>query len=58
MFHLAINVENRLKYIEFCSTRNLLVSAGSDFHGEHLSHRRNITTDTTLEDISWLESLK
>ena len=57
-FHPAINVENRLKYIEYCSTNNLLISAGSDFHGEHLSHRRNITTEAKLEDIKWLEDLK
>ena len=57
-FHPAISVENRLKYIEFCSTNDLLISAGSDFHGEHLFHRRNITTEATLKDIEWLESLK
>ncbi len=57
-FHPAIDVENRSTYVEFCSTHNLLVSAGSDFHGSHLSHRKNITTEATLNDIGWLESLK
>ena len=56
-FHPAINVENRLKYIEFCSTNGLLISAGSDFHGEHLSNRRNITTEATLDDIEWLNNI-
>lgn len=54
-FHPAISVDNRYKYIEFCKENNLLVSAGSDFHGEHLSHRRNITTEATLDDIRWIE---
>ena len=57
-FHPAINVENRSTYIEFCSTHKLLVSAGSDFHGSHLPHRKNITTEASLEDIKWLEDLK
>ena len=54
-FHPAISIDNRYKYLEFCKNKNLLVSAGSDFHGEHLSHRRNITTEATLDDVTWLE---
>ena len=57
-FHPAISVENRYKYIKYCRDNNLLISAGSDFHGEHLSHRRNITTEATLDDIEWLDGLK
>ena len=57
-FHPAISLDNRAKYIEYCSKNNLLISAGSDFHGEHLPHRRNITTEATLDDIKWIESLK
>ena len=56
-FHPAISDDNRLMYIDFCRTNNLLISAGSDFHGEHLSHRRNITTEATLDDIKWLKSI-
>ena len=43
---------------DYCRNNNLLISAGSDFHGEHFSHRRNITTEATLNDIEWLEDLK
>lgn len=57
-FHPSISVENRYKYIKYCRDNNLLISAGSDFHGEHLSHRRNITTEATLDDIEWLDGLK
>lgn len=56
-FHPAISLENRLIYIQFAKDNNLLISAGSDFHGEHLSHRRKITTIATLEDIEWLKDI-
>ena len=56
-FHPAINDKNRIKYIEFARNNNLLISAGSDFHGEHLVHRREITTESTLDDIEWLDKL-
>lgn len=56
-FHPAISEDNRYKYMEFAKNNKLLISAGSDFHGEHLSHRRNITTIATLEDIDWIENL-
>lgn len=56
-FHPSISEENRLKYIEFARNNNLLISAGSDFHGNHLPHRRGITTTATLEDIEWLKKL-
>ena len=54
-FHPAINIENRYKYINFCKENNILISAGSDFHGSHLPHRKNITTEAKLNDIYWLE---
>lgn len=54
-FHPAINVINRKKYIKFAKDNNLLISAGSDFHGSHLVHRMGITTPATLKDIDWLE---
>lgn len=56
-FHPAINVSNRIKYVNYCKDNELLISAGSDFHGSHLSHRKNITTIATLDDIEWLKSL-
>lgn len=57
-FHPVISKENRTKYMEFAKKNNLFISAGSDFHGEHLPHRRGITTEATLEEISWLKDLK
>lgn len=57
-FHPAIDDDNRKVYIDYCKKNNLLISAGSDFHGEHFSHRRNITTVATLNDIEWIEDLK
>ncbi len=54
-FHPAINKENRIKYINYCKDNNLLISAGSDFHGPHLSHRMEITTEAILDDISWIK---
>ena len=56
-FHPAISLENRLIYMQFAKDNNLLISAGSDFHGEHLSHRRKITTIATLDDIEWLKDI-
>ena len=56
-FHPAISLENRLIYIQFAKDNKLLISAGSDFHGEHLSHRRKITTIATLDDIEWLKDI-
>ena len=53
-FHPAISKENRVKYIKFANDNNLLISAGSDFHGSHLPHRKNITTEATQKDITWL----
>ncbi len=57
-FHPAINEVNREKYINFARDNNLLISAGSDFHGSHLPHRQGITTIATLDDIDWLQNLK
>lgn len=56
-YHPAISEENRFKYIQFCRDNKLLISAGSDFHGEHLSHRRNINTEARIEEIEWLNNL-
>ncbi len=56
-YHPAINDVNRDKYIKYCRDNKLLISAGSDFHGEHLLHRRNITTEAKIEDIEWLKDL-
>ncbi len=57
-FHPAINENNREKYIKFARDNNLLISAGSDFHGSHLPHRQGITTFATLDDIDWLKNLE
>lgn len=54
-FHPAINCDNRDKYIKFCRDNNLLISAGSDFHGNHLEHRKNINTEASLKEIDWLK---
>lgn len=54
-FHPAINEENRKKYIRFARENNLLISAGSDFHGDHLPHRKTIKTEATFAEVNWLE---
>ena len=57
-FHPSIDADRRKLYIKFANDNDLLISAGSDFHGSHLPHRKNITTEASLEDIKWLEGLK
>lgn len=54
-FHPSISLDNQTKYIEYANKNNLLISAGSDFHGSHLPHRKNITTKATLNEITWLK---
>lgn len=56
-FHPSISTENREKYIKIAKQNNWLISAGSDFHGPHLEHRKNINTEATLEEINWLNNL-
>lgn len=50
-FHPSISKENRYKYIEIAKLYNLQISAGSDFHGPHLQHRKNIDTEANLNEI-------
>ena len=57
-FHPSISIENRRKYLAFAKEHNLLVSAGSDFHGPHLFHRMQINTDATLEEVTVLKRIK
>ena len=54
-FHPSISIENRRKYLAFAKEHNLLVSAGSDFHGPHLAHRKNINTEATTKEITVLK---
>ena len=54
-FHPSISLDNQSKYIEYANKNNLLISAGSDFHGSHLPHRKNITTKATLNEITWIK---
>ena len=57
-FHPSINIKNRDKYLAFAKEHNLLVSAGSDFHGPHLAHRMEINTDAPLEEVTVLKRIK
>lgn len=57
-FHPSISLENRKKYLNFVKEHHLLVSAGSDFHGPHLAHRKNIDTEATLKDVTVLKRIK
>lgn len=54
-FHPSISEENRKKYMKFARIHHLLISAGSDFHGPHLEHRKNIDTKATVEDIPYIK---
>ncbi len=54
VYHPSINETNRKRYIEFAKEHNLMMSAGSDFHGPHLFHRQKITTEAKSEEINWL----
>lgn len=56
-FHPAISKENRKKYIEYAQRNGLLISAGSDFHGSYLPHRRGINTDAMTEDVTVLKKI-
>jgi predicted metal-dependent phosphoesterase TrpH len=53
-YHPSIDTDRRTLYIKFANDNDLLISAGSDFHGSHLPHRTGIKTIATLNDISWL----
>lgn len=57
-FHPSINIENREKYLAFAKSHNLLISAGSDFHGPNFSHRMNINTEANFSDVSLLSKVK
>lgn len=55
--HPSISRTNEQKYMSFAKENNLLMSAGSDFHGPHLHHRRMLTTRATLNDATILKRL-
>lgn len=57
-FHPSINNENRKKYMKIAYDSHLLISAGSDFHGPHLSFRKNINTEAKLDEIEWLKKIE
>lgn len=54
-FHPSISKVNEKKYLQFAKDNNLLISAGSDFHGPHLAHRQKITTEATFNEVKWLK---
>lgn len=56
-FHPAISRENRVKYMEYAKNHGLLVTAGSDFHGSYLPHRRKINTEATVEEVTALRKI-
>lgn len=56
-FHPSISEDNREKYIKYAIEHGLLISAGSDFHGSHLAHRRGINTEAKMEDVSVLKKI-
>ena len=56
-YHPCINDKRRKEYKKFVSEHNLLMSAGSDFHGPHLSHRRNIKTFASLDCVNWIKNI-
>lgn len=55
--HPSISAEHEKEYMEFANENGLLVSAGSDFHGPHLPHRKNITTHAKLNETTILKRL-
>lgn len=55
VYHPSINDKKRIEYMNIAKKYNWLISAGSDFHGPHLEHRKNINTSATLEEISWIK---
>ena len=57
-FHPSICDKNREWYMNYAKDNGLLISAGSDFHGIHLPHRKGINTKATLEDVDWIEKIK
>ena len=57
-FHPSISRENTKKYMDYAKSHNLLISAGSDFHGPHLPHRKGIDTIATKEEVTILKKLR
>jgi predicted metal-dependent phosphoesterase TrpH len=41
--------------LSYCRKHNLLVSAGSDYHGDGQSHPQPMGTNVRAEQISWLK---
>lgn len=53
-FHPTISEAHTKKYMKLAKEHNLLVSAGSDFHGKRVVGRENIGTKARREDITWI----
>ncbi len=57
-FHPVISLENTAKYMVFANNNHLLISAGSDYHGQKkLDHRHSIDTPAKKEDVTILSKI-
>lgn len=56
-FHPTISDKHTLKYMDFAHNKNILISAGSDFHGESVPHRGTIDTKATIKEVTILEKI-
>lgn len=57
-FHPVISLDNTKKYMEFAKNNNILISAGSDYHGKkELDHRHSIDTPAKREEVTILNKI-
>ncbi len=57
-FHPVISLENTDKYKRFAQENNILISAGSDYHGKkELDHRHSIDTPATYDEVTILSKI-
>lgn len=56
-FHPSISDEHTHKYMDFAKSKNILVSAGSDYHGESVPNRGAVDTKATIKDVTILEKI-
>lgn len=56
-FHPTISDEHTIKYMNFAHSKNILISAGSDFHGGAVPHRGTIDTKATKKEVTILEKI-
>lgn len=54
-FHPSIAKEKTPYYMDYAKKHNLLVSAGSDFHGETVTIRRHLNTKATANEVNILK---